>query len=143
LSALAGGARSVLSIDSSSAALQGARENVARNALDGAAEWRQGDVFRALRDLSAQDRRFDLIVLDPPKFAPTPKDAERAARGSKDINLNALKLLRRGGLLATFSCSRGVSPDVFKNILAGAAAEAGASLLLRWPCRAVAGHPRR
>jgi len=96
-----------------------------------------------LRGLLAEDRRFDLIVLDPPKFAPTPKDAERAARGYKDINLNALKLLRRGGLLATFSCSGGVSPELFQKILAGAAADAGVSLLLRERYRAAADHPVR
>jgi len=76
-------------------------------------------VFGALRKLRAEGRQFDFVVLDPPKFAPTPKDAERAARGYKDINLNALKVLRRGGLLATFSCSGGVSPELFQKILAG------------------------
>jgi 23S rRNA (cytosine1962-C5)-methyltransferase len=141
LSALAGGARSVLSIDSSGAAVQAAQANLARNALGGAAEWRQADVFRALRELLAQDRRFDLIVLDPPKFAPTPRDAERAARGYKDINMNALRLLRTGGLLATFSCSGGVSADLFQKIVAGAAADAGASLALRERRWAAPDHP--
>jgi 23S rRNA (cytosine1962-C5)-methyltransferase len=141
LSALAGGARSVLSIDSSSPALQMARENAARNALPGAAEWLQADVFRALRALHEQGRRFDMIVLDPPKFAPTPKDAERAARGYKDINMNALRLLRPGGLLATFSCSGGVSAELFQKIVAGAATDAGASLLLRERWSAAPDHP--
>ncbi len=142
LSALAGGARSVLSIDSSDAALQAARENVVRNALPvEACEWSGADVFGALRALRERDRQFDLIVLDPPKFAPTPKDAERAARGYKDINLNALRLLRRGGLLATFSCSGGVSLDLFQKIVAGAAADAGASLLLRERWAAAPDHP--
>lgn len=144
LSALAGGARSVLSIDSSAPALDLAKRNLALNGVDpNRAESLEADVFGALRGLRAEDRRFDLIVLDPPKFAPTPKDAERAARGYKDINLNALKLLRRGGLLATFSCSGGVSPELFQKILAGAAADAGVSLLLRERYRAAPDHPVR
>jgi 23S rRNA (cytosine1962-C5)-methyltransferase len=141
LSALAGGARSALSVDSSGAVLRMAQANAARNALPGEATWLQADVFRALRELLAQERRFDLIVLDPPKFAPTPKDAERAARGYKDINMNALRLLRPGGLLATFSCSGGVSAELFQKIVAGAAADAGASLLLRERWSAAPDHP--
>ncbi|HEX9029518.1 MAG TPA: 23S rRNA (cytosine(1962)-C(5))-methyltransferase RlmI, partial [Anaerolineales bacterium] len=72
-----------------------------------------------------QARSFDLIVLDPPKFAQTAAQAERAARGYKDINLLAFKLLRPGGILATFSCSGGVSEDLFQKIVAGAALDAG------------------
>ncbi len=144
LSALAGGARSVLSIDSSGPALELAKRNLALNGVEaGRAEWLEADVFGALRKLQREGRQFDFIVLDPPKFAPTPKDAERAARGYKDINLNALKLLRRGGMLATFSCSGGVSPELFQKIVAGAAADAGASLLLRERYRAAPDHPVR
>jgi 23S rRNA (cytosine1962-C5)-methyltransferase len=144
LSALAGGARSVLSIDSSGPALELAKRNLALNGLDaGRAEWLEADVFGALRKLQREGRQFDFIVLDPPKFAPTPKDAERAARGYKDINLNALKLLRRGGMLATFSCSGGVPSELFQKILAGAAADAGVSLLLRERYRAAPDHPVR
>ena len=144
LSALAGGACSVLSIDSSGPALELAKRNLALNGVEaGRAEWLEADVFGALRKLQREGRQFDFIVLDPPKFAPTPKDAERAARGYKDINLNALKLLRPGGLLATFSCSGGVSPELFQKIVAGAAADAGASLLLRERYRAAPDHPVR
>jgi 23S rRNA (cytosine1962-C5)-methyltransferase len=144
LSALAGGARSVLSIDSSGPALELAKRNLALNGVEaGRAEWLEADVFGALRKLQREGRQFDFIVLDPPKFAPTPKDAERAARGYKDINLNALKVLRRGGLLATFSCSGGVSPELFQKIIAGAAADAGPSLLLRERYRAAPDHPVR
>ena len=144
LSALAGGARSVLSIDSSGPALELAKRNLALNKVEAArAEWLEADVFGALRKLQREGRQFDFVVLDPPKFAPTPKDAERAARGYKDINLNALKLLRPGGLLATFSCSGGVSPELFQKIVAGAAADAGVSLLLRERFRAAADHPVR
>jgi 23S rRNA (cytosine1962-C5)-methyltransferase len=144
LSALAGGARSVLSVDSSAPALALARRNLGLNGVEASrAEWLEADVFGALRKLRAEGRQFDFVVLDPPKFAPTPKDAERAARGYKDINLNALKLLRPGGLLATFSCSGGVSPELFQKIVAGAAADAGASLLLRERFRAAPDHPVR
>lgn len=142
LAALAGGASSVLSIDSSGAALDRARSNLGMNSMDAArADWLEADVFGALRKLRAEDRAFDLIVLDPPKFAPTPRDAPRAARGYKDINLNALRLLRPGGLLATFSCSGGVSPELFQKIVAGAAADAGVSLLLRERFAAAPDHP--
>jgi 23S rRNA (cytosine1962-C5)-methyltransferase len=127
LNALAGGAHSALSIDSSAAALELARENARRNGF-GEAQWLEGDVFVALRKLRDEGRAFDLIVLDPPKFAPTAAHAERAARAYKDINLLALKLLRPAGLLATFSCSGGVSPELFQKIVAGAAADAGADV---------------
>lgn len=144
LSALAGGARSVVSIDASAQALARARRNLGLNGLAaGRAEWLEADVFEALRTLRRDGRQFDLIVLDPPKFAPTAKDAARAARGYKDINLNALKLLRPAGLLATFSCSGGVSPELFQKILAGAAADAGAALLLRERYRSAPDHPVR
>jgi 23S rRNA (cytosine1962-C5)-methyltransferase len=123
--ALAGGARSVLSVDSSGEALSVARENAAQNGLDSTAvEWLEADVFQALRTFRDQNRSFDLIVLDPPKFAHTAAQAERAARGYKDINLLAFKLLRPGGLLFTFSCSGGVSEDLFQKIVAGAALDA-------------------
>ena len=96
-------------------------------------QWIEGDVFQILRKLRDQARHFDLIVLDPPKFAATAAMAERAARGYKDINLLALKLLRPGGLLLTFSCSGGVSRDLFQKIVAGAALDAGVDVqILRW-----------
>jgi len=144
LSALAGGARSVLAVDSSAPALASARRNFALNGFEaGRAEWLEADVFGALRTLRREGRQFDFIVLDPPKFAPTPKDAARAARGYKDINLNALKLLRPEGLLATFSCSGGISPELFQKIVAGAAADAGVPLLLRERYGAAPDHPVR
>jgi len=142
LSALAAGAKSVLSVDSSETALDLARQNLQLNALDSSrAEWVEEDVFRYLRTLRDMGKTFDLIVLDPPKFAPTSKDAERAARGYKDINLNALKLLRPGGLLATFSCSGGISPELFQKIVAGAAADAAVSLHVERRFTASADHP--
>lgn len=142
LAALAGGARSVLSLDSSSAALALAQENARLNGMDtSAAQWEEADVFSELRRLRGAARTFDLIVVDPPKFAPTARQAEAAARGYKDINLNALKLLRPGGLLASFSCSGGISPELFQKILAGAAADAGVSASIEERFHAAADHP--
>ena len=86
--------------------------------------WRKGYVFEVLRGLRDEAKHFDLIILDPPKFAPTAAFAKKAARGYKDINLLAFKLLRPGGLLATFSCSGGISADLFQKIIAGAALDA-------------------
>jgi 23S rRNA (cytosine1962-C5)-methyltransferase len=124
--ALAGGAASVLSIDSSASALAMAAENVALNGFPAEkALWLEGDVFHELRTLRDRAESFDAIILDPPKFAPTAAQAERAARGYKDINLLAFKLLRPGGLLFTFSCSGGISADLFQKIVAGAALDAG------------------
>jgi 23S rRNA (cytosine1962-C5)-methyltransferase len=126
LNALAGGACRVIAVESSAESLALARQNAARNAYgDGAVDWIQDDAFRCLRAFRDGARRFDLIVLDPPKFAPTAALAERAARAYKDINLLAFKLLRAGGLLVTFSCSGGVNRALFQKILAGAAADAG------------------
>jgi len=142
LNALAGGAASVLSVDSSAGALAQARDNLGRNELDAArAEWQEADVFKYLRTLRDQGRSFDLIVLDPPKFAPTAAFAEKAARGYKDINLLALKLLRAGGLLASFSCSGGVSAELFQKILAGAALDAGVEASIVGHFAAAADHP--
>ena len=124
--ALDGGAESVLAVDSSGEALALGRENLALNRLPlERAEALEGDVFQVLRTFRDQGRSFDLIVLDPPKFAQTASQAERAARGYKDINLLAFKLLRPGGLLFTFSCSGGVSEELFQKIVAGAALDAG------------------
>jgi 23S rRNA (cytosine1962-C5)-methyltransferase len=93
----------------------------------------EGDVFHILRQLRDQAKQFDTIILDPPKFAPTAAQVERAARGYKDINLLAFKLLRPGGMLFTFSCSGGVSMELFQKIVASAALDAGvqASILRR------------
>ena len=142
LAALAGGAQSVASVDSSGPALALARRSVQTNGFDALrTEWIEADVSRYLRDARSQGRSFDLVVLDPPKFAPTEKHAPAAARAYKDINLNALKLLRPGGLLATFSCSGGVSADLFQKIVAGAAADAAASATLLERFHAAPDHP--
>ena len=142
LNALTRGARSVLSIDSSAEALALAQENAGLNRCDpGAAQWLEADVFKALRELRNAGRSFDLVVLDPPKFAPTAAHAQRAARAYKDINLLALKLLRPGGRLFTFSCSGGVPPELFQKIVAGAAADARAEVECVARLQADADHP--
>ena len=87
--------------------------------------WIEGDVFKVLRELRDRNASFDMVILDPPKFAPTASQVERAARGYKDINLLGFKLLRPGGMLITFSCSGGVSAELFQKIVAGAALDAG------------------
>jgi 23S rRNA (cytosine1962-C5)-methyltransferase len=142
LYALRGGAKSVLSIDASGDALRIASENLARNRLDASrAEWTEADVFQALRTLRDQNKKFDLIILDPPKFAPTAAFAEKAARGYKDINLLGFKLLRPGGLLCTYSCSGGISADLFQKIIAGAALDAGVDAQIVHHLHASADHP--
>ncbi|MCC7128789.1 MAG: 23S rRNA methyltransferase [Anaerolineae bacterium UTCFX2] len=134
IAALQGGAMSVTGIDVSGAALAQARSNLRLNGfMEDKYAQIEGDVFRVLRQLRDRDRRFDLIVLDPPKFAPTTAQVERAVRGYKDINLLALKLLRSGGVLTTFSCSSGVGMDLFQKIVAGAALDAEAQVqLVEW-----------
>ena len=142
LYALRGGAKSVLSIDASEEALQLAQRNVELNGLDASrAEWQCADVFTALRKLRDQNRKFDLIILDPPKFAPTAAFAEKAARGYKDINLLGFKLLRPGGLLFTYSCSGGISDDLFQKIVAGAALDAGVDACIVHKLHAAVDHP--
>ncbi len=142
LYALRGGAKTVLSIDSSEEALQLAQRNVELNKLDGSrAEWQCADVFTALRKLRDQNRKFDLIILDPPKFAPTAAFAEKAARGYKDIALLGFKMLRPGGLLATYSCSGGISDDLFQKIIAGAALDAGVDAQIVYKLHAAPDHP--
>lgn len=124
--ALAGGAEKVISVDSSSEALQLCVKNVEKNGFSKKHhEMIEGDVFKILRTFRDQRRSFDAIVLDPPKFAPTSALKQRAARGYKDINLLAFKLLRPNGLLFSFSCSGGISAELFQKIVAGAALDAG------------------
>ena len=116
----------VWSIDSSAPALTRARAHVELNGLDAAqAHFLDADVNAALREFLQKGERFDAIVLDPPKLAPTIAHAERAARAYKDINRLALQLLAPGGVLFTFSCSGGISADLFHKIVASAGADAG------------------
>jgi len=140
--ALAGGATDVLSVDSSADALALGKRNLEANGFSGdQVAWLEEDVFHTLRGLRDRGRSFDAVILDPPKFAPTAAQAERAARGYKDINLLAFKLLRPGGLLFTFSCSGGVSAELFQKIVAGAALDAGVSARIVERLEQGADHP--
>ena len=126
VAALTGGAAHVTSIDSSGPALEKAAANVALNGFDASrASFMDADVNAFLRQCIEQGRSFDAIVLDPPKFAPTVAHAERAARAYKDINRLAFKLLAPGGVLFTYSCSGGISADLFHKIVASAGCDAG------------------
>jgi 23S rRNA (cytosine1962-C5)-methyltransferase len=126
VAALSGGAAHVTSIDSSGPAIEQARANVALNGFDAArTEFLDADVNASLRRFVEEGRTFDAIVLDPPKFAPTVAHAERAARAYKDINRLGLKILEPGGVLFTYSCSGGISADLFHKIVASAGADAG------------------
>jgi len=126
LNALAGEAKSVLAVDASTDALDLLKKNLTliEMPLD-KVQLLEGDVFQVLRKFRDSRKEFDLIILDPPKFAQNANQVEQAARGYKDINLLAFKLLRPGGMLFTFSCSGGISPDLFQKIVAGAALDAG------------------
>jgi 23S rRNA (cytosine1962-C5)-methyltransferase len=126
VNALAGGAKSVLSVDSSGDALSLCMANIELNNLPATRHSSlEGDVFQLLRKFRDERRSFDMIILDPPKFAPTAAHADKATRAYKDINLLAFKLLRPGGTLVTFSCSGGVDAGLFQKIIAGSALDAG------------------
>jgi 23S rRNA (cytosine1962-C5)-methyltransferase len=123
--ALAAGASRVVNVDASEVALELARRNLQLNGLAAADEDLQaGDAFQLLRRFRDDGRMFDAVILDPPKLAQKAADVDRAARGYKDLNLSALRLLRPGGLLATCSCSGLVSADLFQKIVFGAAVDA-------------------
>ena len=124
--ALSGGAARVVNVDTSAKALAEAKANLVLNSMDPSrAENVIGDVFQVLRRYRAAGQVFDLVVLDPPKFASSRSQVQRACRGYKDINLLAMQLLRPKGILATFSCSGLVSPDLFQKVVFGASVDAG------------------
>ena len=142
VAALSAGASEVVSVDSSAPALERARQHVILNGHDPARHQAlEGDVNASLRGFAEAGRRFDAIVLDPPKFAPTVAHAERAARAYKDINRLALKLLEPGGALFTFSCSGGISADLFHKIVAGAGIDAGVDGIFYARLAAAPDHP--
>jgi 23S rRNA (cytosine1962-C5)-methyltransferase len=142
IAALAAGATEVISVDSSAPALARAEAHVRLNGFDAARHTTlDADVNQTLREFIEQGRRFDAIVLDPPKFAPTASHAERAARAYKDINRLAFMLLEPGGLLFTFSCSGGISPDLFHKIVAGAGLDAGVDGIVYARVGAAPDHP--
>ena len=125
LALLKGGAEEVVSVDSSEEALAMARANAERNGFTNRAEWLCEDVFTCLCRLRDAGEKFDLVILDPPKFASSHYHVDRAARAYKDINLNGLKLLGPGGELFTFSCSGAIDVDLFQKIVAGAVIDSG------------------
>lgn len=142
VAALAGGAGHVTSVDSSAPALERATAHVALNGFDASRHTAlDADVNQTLRDALQQGQRFDAIVLDPPKFAPTAAHAERAARAYKDINRLAFMLLEPGGVLFTYSCSGGISADLFHKIVAGAGLDANADGLIYARTGAAPDHP--
>ncbi len=143
LQALAGGASEVVSVDSSGPALAIAQQNLALNPqLDATrARWREADVFSELRELRKAGELFDLVILDPPKFAPSASHADRAAKAYKDINLNGFKLVAPGGFLMTYSCSGGIGLELFQKIVAGAARDAGRTARIVQRLQGSADHP--
>jgi len=120
LAALSAGAAAAWSIDSSAEALVVAKAQQTLNSIETPAHWIQAAVFDALKQFAADEQRFDLIVLDPPKFAPSVQHLDRATRAYKQLSLAALRLLEPGGRLLTFSCSGAVSVDLFQKVVAGA-----------------------
>ena len=142
VAAFAGGASEVTSVDSSGPALERAHAHIALNGFDTARHTAlDADVNQTLRRFVHEGRRFDAIVLDPPKFAPTASHAERAARAYKDINRLAFLLLEPGGALFTYSCSGGISADLFHKIVAGAGLDAGIDGLIYARTGAAPDHP--
>ena len=142
VAALSGGAAHVTSIDSSGPALARAVANVALNGFDARrTTMLDADVNASLRQFIQAGKTFDAIVLDPPKFAPTAAHAERAARAYKDINRLALSLLAPGGVLFTYSCSGGISADLFHKIVAGAGLDAGVDAFITERLGGAPDHP--
>ncbi|WP_327080608.1 class I SAM-dependent rRNA methyltransferase [Polaromonas sp. CG_9.5] len=142
VAALAGGAAHVTSIDSSGPAIERAKANVALNGFDASrTTMLDADVNASLRQYVKDGRTFDAIVLDPPKFAPTVNHAERAARAYKDINRLALSLLAPGGVLFTYSCSGGISADLFHKIVASAGTDAGVDAFISERMGGAPDHP--
>ena len=142
--ALRGGAVKVTNVEESAVALELSSRHTELNGLDAdKLENVEGDVFKVLRQYRDGRRSFDLIVLDPPKFAESQHQLDRACRGYKDINLLALKLLRPGGVLFTFSCSGQVGLDLFQKVVADAALDAGREVQFLQRLGQAADHPVR
>ncbi|NIR62712.1 MAG: methyltransferase domain-containing protein, partial [candidate division Zixibacteria bacterium] len=134
VNAVLGNASTVTAVEISESTIEIAWANCRLNQIEPESiTWANQDVFQFLRTERDRGNQYDLIILDPPKFAPTASHVKKAARGYKDINLQALKLLRPGGLLATFSCSGGLKPDLFQKIVADAALDANANgKIIQW-----------
>ena len=130
LNAALGGAVHVTAVDVSANAVAMAGRNAERNGLAGKMDFLCADVFDLLPELCERHADYDLIILDPPAFTKSRKTVESAGRGYKEINYRAMKLLPRGGYLATCSCSHFISDDMFRKMLVSAAHDAGVSLKL-------------
>jgi 23S rRNA (cytosine1962-C5)-methyltransferase len=129
--AIGNGAAAVTSVDSSQPAMELAKRNMTLNGFEeDQEEWIIGDAFQVLRNFREAGRKFDVVILDPPKFASTAVQVKQAARGYKDINLLGFKLLNPGGVLVTFSCSGGVTEALFQKIVADAALDAGVQAVI-------------
>lgn len=134
-------AKSILHVDSSIPALEQAEYNTNLNANRPQDDYLAGDAFEILRDFREEGKQYDLVVLDPPKFAHSQRDITRATRGYKDLNLQALHLIREGGLLATFSCSGLISADLFQKVLFGACIDAGRTVQIMHHLHQANDHP--
>ncbi|MDR2593473.1 MAG: class I SAM-dependent methyltransferase [Fibromonadaceae bacterium] len=142
LFAAKGGSKFVRQVDVSASALELAKQNAALNGLESAEiEYAEADVFTHLRKCRDKGETFDLIILDPPKFAESTSQVEKAAKGYKDINLLAIKLLAPGGMLATFSCSGHISAELFQKIAADAAVDAKRQVQILESFRQAQDHP--
>jgi 23S rRNA (cytosine1962-C5)-methyltransferase len=151
LAALKAGADEVISVDSSGDALLQGQKNWAMNSQDTTSrnppsqtqrqEWRDENVFDYLKFALKEQKRFDLIILDPPKFAPSSHHLDKASRAYKELNLKALQLLKPNGLLFTFSCSGAVSVDLFQKIIAGAVFDADVDAQMLKRLAAGSDHP--
>lgn len=127
--ALRGGAKHVTNVDVSDPALALAQQHLSLNQLDSAkCTMQNADVFQALRDYHAQNKQFDVVILDPPKFVDSKASLNRASRGYKDINLYGIHAVKSGGILLTFSCSGLMPADLFQKIVADAALDAGRNI---------------
>jgi 23S rRNA (cytosine1962-C5)-methyltransferase len=141
--ALGSGAKSATLVDSSKQSLELAFENIKLNRLEGPdVQTVAGDVFEVLRIFRDEGKTFDMIILDPPKFAPSKADLKKALLGYKDINLSAMRLLRPGGILATFSCSGAVNPQTLQTVLFWAATDANRSVQILQSLSQGIDHPR-
>lgn len=143
VSALCGGAAHATSIDTSMNALEMAERNASENGVGDKHDGIKGDVFDVLRGMFDEGERFDLVVLDPPKFAPSAAHVEKASRGYRDLMNRGLRLLNPGGLLFTFSCSGAIDRPMFKQIAAQAALDALGNTTHRTGARIIGelGHP--
>jgi 23S rRNA (cytosine1962-C5)-methyltransferase len=144
LAALVNGASEVISIDSSGDALaRGALNQSVNTAIgpDARSEWRDENVFDALKQLQADGELFDIVILDPPKFAPSVAHLDKASRAYKEISMKGLRLLKPNGYLLTFSCSGAMSVELFQKVIAGAVVDSGIDMQMLRRLEAGIDHP--